>query len=214
MTGQSCLVFTMLVLLMYTWVMVILRTLPVPLPSLFLLVILVLLCKILFFPFDLHKNILSIAYFTQDNLVFFVFAPHFYQIYDLLTDVLMFHGPCKDGLYPLSIFFTVSTAPQAYVVVSSTTWLQHLGLFHYLASSSLVISRLSSNLGPTVRVGKSFCMDRALSKSTQLSFYSNNNICSCSPFYIIHCNVWMSSITFVNGFRYCVLFTDDFSRYS
>lgn len=48
-----------------------------------------------FFPPDLRKNLLFIARLTQDNLVFFVFAPHFYQIYDLLTNALLFQDPVK-----------------------------------------------------------------------------------------------------------------------
>lgn len=48
----------------------------------------------------------------------------------------------------------------------------------------------------------------AIRKSTQLPFYSHNNICG-SLFYIIHSDVWMSPITYVNGFHYNVVFMDD-----
>lgn len=34
------------------------------------------------------------------------------------------------------------------------------------------------------------------------------------PFSLIHSDVWMSPIQYVSGFRYYVLFTDDYSRYT
>ncbi|XP_016651564.1 PREDICTED: uncharacterized protein LOC107881709 [Prunus mume] len=52
---------------------------------------------------SLTKNLLYVARFTRDNLIFFVFALNFYCIYDLQTGVFLFQGPCKDGLYPLSL---------------------------------------------------------------------------------------------------------------
>ncbi|KAL9659823.1 hypothetical protein QQ045_024632 [Rhodiola kirilowii] len=41
---------------------------------------------------SLRKNLLSVARFTKDNLVFFLFAPTFYQIYCLLTGRLYFRA--------------------------------------------------------------------------------------------------------------------------
>ena len=39
---------------------------------------------------SIRKNLLSVARFTKDNLVFFLFAPDYYQIYCLLTGRLLF----------------------------------------------------------------------------------------------------------------------------
>lgn len=74
-------------------------------------------------PFSLHnvflvpslrKNLLSVACFTYDNNVVICFFSSFYRIYDLLTGNLLFQGPCRDGLYPLSF-----SLPQALAASSS-----------------------------------------------------------------------------------------------
>jgi hypothetical protein len=84
----------------------------------------------------IRKNLLSVAQFTKDNRVYFLFAPDFYQIYCLLTGRLLFQGPCKDGLYPLRLP-KVSTTPQALVSTHSSIWHNHLG-----HPSSHVLARL------------------------------------------------------------------------
>ncbi|RXH83262.1 hypothetical protein DVH24_005515 [Malus domestica] len=56
------------------------------------------------------------------------------------------HTCGKDKFYPLSLSSTIFVVPQAYNVVSSTTWHQRLGL-----PSSLVMSHLCSSLGPTIK---------------------------------------------------------------
>ena len=52
-----------------------------------------------------------------------------------------------------------------------------------------------------------------MGKSTQLSFsiYKQHDLV---PFDIVHSDVWMSPILSVSGFRYYVLFTYNFSRYT
>lgn len=154
----------------------------------------------------LDKNLLSVARFTNDNSVFFVFAPNFYQIYDLHTTTLLFQGPCKDGLYPMS-FSSIPSTPSALATVSSSVWHNRLG-----HPSSSVLSKLSSSLGSTFPSHSKFCTGCALGKSTQLPFSINKNYAP-SFFYLIH-SVWMSPITYVTDFHYYVLFTDEYSRYS
>ncbi|CAL9027026.1 unnamed protein product [Prunus brigantina] len=77
---------------------------------------------------NLTKNLLSVAKFTHDNHVFFVFAPTFYRIFDLHTGALLFQGPCKDGLYPLTLSSSSAPpVPHAFVTTSSSTWHNRLG---------------------------------------------------------------------------------------
>ncbi|KAM1863031.1 hypothetical protein ACFX14_003423 [Malus domestica] len=70
----------------------------------------------------IRTNLLSIARFTKDNHVFFIFAPDFYQIYDLLTGAHLFQGPYEDGLYLLK-FSSIRQplAPQALATSHSST---------------------------------------------------------------------------------------------
>lgn len=159
--------------------------------------------RIVFLVPSLRKNLLSVARFTYDNNVAICFFPHFYRIYDLWTGSLLFQGPCKDGLYPLSF-----SSLQALTASLSTVW--HQRLYH---PSSSVLSRLRPHLGSRFISSKHFCKSCALGKSTQLPF-EFNNVRATTPFFIIHSNIWMSTINSVSGFRYYVLFIDDYSRYS
>ncbi|CAL2240206.1 unnamed protein product [Prunus armeniaca] len=87
-------------------------------------------------------------------------------------------GPCKDGLYPLTLS-SVSTPPQALASVHSSIWHNRLG-----HPSSNVLARL----GPTINSKlsfRSFYRDCALSKSHQLPFNSNKETTS-THFHIIH----------------------------
>ena len=113
---------------------------------------------------SLRKNLLSVARFTHDNNVVLCFFPSFYRIYDLRSGSLLFQGPCRDGLYPLSL-----PSPQALTASSSTLWHQRFG-----HPSSSVLSRLSFCLGSNSFSSKNFCKSCAVGKSTQLPFQLNN----------------------------------------
>lgn len=90
-----------------------------------------------FFVSSLGKNLLSVARLTYDNNVAICFFPFFYRIYNLRTGALLFHGPCENGLYLLSV-----SLPKA-LDASFVDWYQRLG-----HRSLSVLSRLGSSLGP------------------------------------------------------------------
>jgi hypothetical protein len=60
---------------------------------------------------------------------------------------------------------------------------------------------------------KDFCNYCALAKSHRLAFTSSEHL-AMTPFELIHSDVWMSPVVSVSGFRYYVLFTDDYTRYT
>lgn len=151
----------------------------------------------------LRKNLISVNKFTNDNSVRFCVDPSGYQISDLTTGSSLFQGPCNDGLLP-----ALSSSPQALAAISSTVWHNRLG-----HPSSSVLRRLGSLFGSSFHNSSFFCKGCALGKSTQLPFESNKNHYSF-PFSLIHSDVWMSTVSSASGFRYYVLFTDDYSRYS
>ncbi|KAK0599292.1 hypothetical protein LWI29_004013 [Acer saccharum] len=86
---------------------------------------------------SLNKNLLSVARFTNDNSVSFTFTPSRYIISDLNSGVPLFQGPCKDGLYPLSL-----SQPSALATSASNLWQLRLGhpSFAVTDSSSLLVS--------------------------------------------------------------------------
>jgi hypothetical protein len=139
-------------------------------------------------------------------MFFFPFAPDFYQIYCLRTGCLLFQGLCKDGIYPFNLS-NVSISPQTFTFVHSSIWHNRLGhpLSNVLACvGSTINSKLSFH---------SFCRDCALNKSHQLPFNSNIET-TTTPFHIIHSDVWFSYTISISGFKYYVIFTDEFSWYT
>lgn len=160
---------------------------------------------------SLHKNLLSVAQFTNDMHVSITFFPWGYHIRDLQTGVLLFQGLCKNGLYP--IFPKLLTGPNtafSSVAVSSSLWHRRLGHPSNRVLDSLVSKSL---LGSTSRLLHSNCSHYALSKSIKLSFSPHEHR-SLAPFDLICSNVWMSPVLSVSDYRYYVLFTDDSTRYS
>ncbi|KAM1263510.1 hypothetical protein ACFX15_027977 [Malus domestica] len=164
----------------------------------------------------IRKNLLSIAKFTRDNLVSLSFFPWGFVVRDLKTSVVLFQGPCEDGLYPLKLglaLSTGSTTKHAFVSIFASPSLWHSRLGH---PSRQVLNVLASSnvLGSSFIVStKDFCNHCALAKSHRLAFTSSEHY-ALSPFELIHSDVWMSPILSASGFRYYVLFTDDYTRYT
>ncbi|KAI5316471.1 hypothetical protein L3X38_036178 [Prunus dulcis] len=160
---------------------------------------------------SLRKNLLSVAQFTHDFNVSITFFPWGYQIRDLQCGVVLFQGLCKDGLYPIFPML-LSSSKHAFssIVASSSLWHHRLG-----HPSNKVLRTLVSRslLGSLSRLSTSPCSHCALSKSIKLSFSSHDH-CSTKPFALIHSDVWMSLVVFASGYRYYVLFMDDYTRYS
>lgn len=132
------------------------------------------------------------------------------MIRDLRTGDVLFQGPCKDGLYPIfpKLLSTSKTALASVVQIS--LWHRHLGHPSNKVLSSLVFGSL---LGSTFHFSNKGCSHYALAKTTRLSFSSHDH-CTVAPSDLIHSDVWMSLVVSVSGFRYYVLFIDDFTRYS
>ncbi|KAI5337531.1 hypothetical protein L3X38_016802 [Prunus dulcis] len=160
---------------------------------------------------SLHKNLLSVSQFTQDSLVSITFFPWGYIIRDLNTGVVLFQGPCKYGLYP-TFPKLLPPSPTALTTVVSSSSLWHRRRGH---PSNKVLGTLVSQslLGSSFRLPNDHCKHCALAKSIRLSF-SPIEHSTVAPFDLIHSDVWMSLIASISGFRYYVLFTDDFTRYS
>lgn len=60
------------------------------------------LSQVLYVP-TIRKNLLSIAKFTRDYWVSLSFLPWGFVIHDLKTGVILFQGPCEDGIYPIKL---------------------------------------------------------------------------------------------------------------
>ena len=78
------------------------------------------------------------------------------------------------------------------------------------------MSFLGSNkfLSSNFHFKKSFCQSCALGKSTHLPFKISNEISTTVPFNLVHSDVWKSPIVSVSGYKYYVLFIDDYTRFT
>jgi len=164
---------------------------------------------------NVFTNLLSVHQFTRDNNCFFVFFHDFFYIKYLKTGKTLFLGPSNDGLYFMNIHYQISTAkshPFAFLGarVAAQVWHSRLG---HLALA--IVSKLLSNkfLPTTGFCCLLFCHSCPLGKISKLSFQLSNSA-SNNPLNLIHSDVWSSPIASMRGFKYYVLFVDDYSRYS
>lgn len=77
------------------------------------------------------------------------------------------------------------------------------------------MSRLISNksLPLSGKTTFSFCNSCPMGKSHKLSFSLSNSI-SSSPLELLHSDIWMSPYESNSGFKYYLIFIDDYSRYT
>jgi len=105
--------------------------------------------------------------------------------------------------------------PSKYVsaaTIHSSTHQWHLRLGH--ASASKIQPLISRGLLGTTKFESFDCLHCKLSKQPALSFTNSDSI-SENPFSLIHSDIWgPSPIPSINGFRYFVLFVDDYSRFT
>ncbi|KAI5318257.1 hypothetical protein L3X38_037965 [Prunus dulcis] len=160
----------------------------------------------------MHKDLLLVARFTQDNNVLLTFDANQFCIYDNSTGAPLFQGQCKDCLYPIPSS-SLRTIPLAFAAMSLPSSICYNRLDH---PSHKILSYLGSNklLSSDFKFQKSFCQGCALGKSTHLPFSSNNEISALFPFALVHSDVWQSPVLSVTGYKYYVIFTDDFTRYT
>ncbi|KAL0550370.1 hypothetical protein IC582_014879 [Cucumis melo] len=98
-------------------------------------------------------------------------------------------------------------------VTDSDTYQWHLRLGH--ASPEKLRHLISiNNLNSITKFVPFNCLNCKLAKQPALSFSTSTSICD-KPFDLIHSDIWGPALTStVNGYRYYVLFIDDFSRFT
>ena len=131
---------------------------------------------------------------------------------DLNTRRILFQGPSKNGLYPLPPSSHQHACPVILlgVRVNSTLWHARLGHPSFLIFRHLV----SNNKLPlSGKISDSVCHSCPLGKSHKLPFALSDSR-STHPLELVHSDVWQSPILSYSGFRYFVIFVDDYSRYT
>eukprot|EP00268_Persea_americana_P013925 TRINITY_DN16169_c0_g1_i2.p1 TRINITY_DN16169_c0_g1~~TRINITY_DN16169_c0_g1_i2.p1 ORF type:complete len:660 (-),score=55.01 TRINITY_DN16169_c0_g1_i2:23-2002(-) len=152
-------------------------------------------------------NLLSVQKFSLDNHCYFCFDDSGFLVKDKATGRTLYKGSTEHGLYP---FHPTSCRPTAFHSrVSSDLWHARLG------HPSLTIQKniLRNFNFPISNKHSSFCSSCQLGKSKRLPFPLSVSS-SSSPLEILHSDVWgPSPISSVTGYRFYLLFVDDFTKY-
>ncbi|KAJ9565369.1 hypothetical protein OSB04_001335 [Centaurea solstitialis] len=157
----------------------------------------------------LIKNLISVRRFTIDNSISVEFDPFGFTVKDLKTG--SFLQRCDSDhhdLYPVLPPAPQSTLASANVAVSFDVWHRRLGhpgaaIFQFLLSRKFIAcSSQTSTLCHACQLGKHCRLPFSLS-TTKTS----------RVFELIHSDLWTSPVISLSGFKYYVLFLDDFSHF-
>lgn len=160
------------------------------------------------------SNLLSVNKLSRDNNCYFIFDEFGFVVKDKSTGKILYRGTIEQGLYPFRpspSSSTTSSAPSIQVSRRVSPQLWHHRLGH---PSHNIQAAIFTSLSINKRHEKHICSSCQLGKSHKLPFSSSFSR-SNSPLEIIHCDVWGPAPTLsCSGFKYYVLFIDDFTRFS
>ncbi|KAJ4776116.1 hypothetical protein LUZ62_060373 [Rhynchospora pubera] len=162
---------------------------------------------------NFFRNLISLSKLIRDNpslIVMFSFGCCCFK--DPLTNKILLEVPSSHGLYHIQTSSPCPKLPQALFGVRTTASIWHDRFGHPSHSTTLKI--LKDFALPCSSFSLAHCHDCIVAKSHKLPFTSSISSTS-SPLEIVYSDVWGPS-PFVsnNGFRYYIIFVDDFSRFT
>lgn len=166
----------------------------------------------------INHNLLSVHQLARDNHCRIIFDSEGYVVQDKTTNKVLYQGTCSQGLYsfPNNLSQLLHHNTTTTGLVSKTT-IPHLTWHFRLGHPSIsIMTHLSKNqlipLSPSHSFNSFSCHPCCVTKSHKLPF-SISQTTSPHPLYLIHSDVWGPTQTpSISGFRYYVLFIDDFTQ--
>jgi len=162
-------------------------------------------------------NLVSIQRFCLDNHCYFILTASHYYVFDLQTQALLLEGKSENDMNPLQLGKKSHRGSKAFTTmlgIKITPLVWHFRLGH---PSTEVVTRVVQNnkLHVTdLQFNKTHVCDSCqLGKAKKLPFQPSTRV-SNSPLSLIHYDLWTSPISSVSGYKYYVLFVDDYSRFS
>jgi hypothetical protein len=161
---------------------------------------------------DIIQNLLSIRRFTTDNWCSMEFDPFGLSVKDLATRNVLTRCNSSGALYTMRLPSRSTPSPcaalAAALVASASTWhrrLRHPGVdaLSKLSSDSSVICFKRSH---------DFCQACQLGRHTRMPFVSSTS-CADNNFDLIHCDLWISPVVSVSGYKYYLVILDDCSHF-
>jgi Integrase core domain len=164
------------------------------------------LYDVLYIP-SFTKNLLSLFKLLHDNPIFIEFHENCCVIKERLTLMPLLQVMLHERLYTISL----PISPNAFFGARVSTDLWHSRLDH--PSSSITLQVLRSHDLPCNSNKLSLCHNYCLAKAHRLPFSSS--VISTTPLELVHSDVWgPAPLISHNGFRYYVLFIDDYTRFT
>jgi hypothetical protein len=174
----------------------------------------------------ISSNLLSVHKLCKDNHCSCYFDSNKFFIQDLPSGKVLYRGLSENGLYPTHTHHspfvpsvttssaTASPSIQAFLFSRNKWQLWHQRLGH--PSDRVLISALPS-LSSCVSVNNKHiqhhCKHCLIGKMHKLPFVSSQ-FQSTQPLELVHSDVWgLAPITSSNGYKYYLLFVDDYSRF-
>ncbi|PKU70166.1 Retrovirus-related Pol polyprotein from transposon TNT 1-94 [Dendrobium catenatum] len=160
---------------------------------------------------SIQYNLLSISQLNRDNDISIVFDPNGFSLKDMKTQQVIHRGTCDDGLYriPVGKQLPRSTALAANIS-SAVLWHQRLGhpnkrILNSISSCNSAVSSQNCD------ISCSFCNSSKCHKNV----FDKIERSTQSLLSLIHSDVWGPAPVESNqGFRYYVIFVDDYSRFT
>jgi hypothetical protein len=165
---------------------------------------------------EVSPNLLSINKFCKDNNCHFKFTDTYFLVKDNQTGEILLQGLSKDGLYPMQLKKFSRNKARRYVIligIKTTVDVWHSRLGHpnhqvlqfMLKHQQIPVLKSKSN--------KLLCIPCQLAKSRKLPFCDSSRVTS-APLELIHSDVWTSPVLSTNGYKFYIIFVDDFSCYT
>ncbi|PKU68311.1 Retrovirus-related Pol polyprotein from transposon TNT 1-94 [Dendrobium catenatum] len=159
---------------------------------------------------SISHNLLSVSNLVKDNNISIIFDSSGFIFKDLTTNRILLRGPCRDGLYRIAkpVHQTQHTGLSV-ARMSSSQWHNRLG-----HPSLSILQHISKN-NPDLHISSTSisCTPCNQCKGHKLQFPISENR-KQAPLELLHSDVWgPSPVPSHQGFRYYVIFVDDYSRF-
>ncbi len=154
-------------------------------------------------------KILFPSNFTIDNNVSVEFDPFGFNVKDFPTGTHLTRCSAAGDLYAISTSTRTAALPSANITLPSTRWHDRLGhpgmhVLHCLQRSDVI----SCNKDGV----SSHCFACQIAKHKRLPFYDSQTH-TFAPFDLIHSDIWTSPVPSETGYRYYLVFLDDFTNF-
>lgn len=168
---------------------------------------------------DVVANFISIQRFCVDNACYFILIDSHYYVIDLQTHTLLLEGKSENDMYPLRLGKTPHKGSKAFTAmigIKTSPLVWHFRLGHH--SSDIVTcvvkeNKLHLSSSEFFELNKTVCASCQLGKGKKQPFSASTRV-SISPLQLIHTDIWTSPVSSITGFKYFVVFIDDYSRYT